>query len=188
MFETRSERGASWPASQETFLISRPNPRNETGMMQAAVRVLGWVVAAAIVLGAAPRVPGGEPAPGVPQTPETRTLSPEEAGQALERDWLFQAMGEPLLPRAAKEIGWARDLAARLARQRPAACARRVARRRLAPPLAAAEARQFLAAPSTCPMGTFSSRRRAATRTCAAGRSSTPTSLPGATPTAATST
>jgi hypothetical protein len=63
-------------------------------MMQAAARVLGWVVAAAIVLGAAPRVPGGEPAPGGPQTPETRTLSADEAGQALERDWLFQAMGE----------------------------------------------------------------------------------------------
>ena len=96
-----------------------PGEGREKRWTSTAVRVLGWVVAAAIVLGAAPRAPGEEPAPGGPQTPETRTLSAEEAGQALERDWLFQAMGEPLLPRAAKEIGWARDLAARLARQRP---------------------------------------------------------------------
>lgn len=31
-------------------------------------------------------------------------------------DWLFQAEGQPLLPRAIREIGWARELAARLAR------------------------------------------------------------------------
>ena len=49
-----------------------------------------------------------------PKTPETRTLTPAEANAALERDWLFQAMGEPLLQRAAKEIGWARELAARI--------------------------------------------------------------------------
>jgi len=34
----------------------------------------------------------------------------------LENDWLFQAMGEPLLGRAAKEIGWERQLAERLSR------------------------------------------------------------------------
>ncbi|HRR79592.1 MAG TPA: hypothetical protein P5118_05335, partial [Planctomycetota bacterium] len=50
-----------------------------------------------------------------PTTPETRTLTPAEADAALERDWLFQAMGEPLLQRAAKEIGWTRSLAQRLA-------------------------------------------------------------------------
>ncbi len=49
------------------------------------------------------------------QTPDTRTLTSEEANRALERDWLFQAMGEPLLDRATKEIAWARDLAKRLA-------------------------------------------------------------------------
>ncbi len=54
------------------------------------------------------------------ETPETRTLTAEEAARALERDWLFQAMGEPLPTRAAKEIGWARELAERLDRQRPA--------------------------------------------------------------------
>jgi len=53
---------------------------------------------------------------GEPATPETRTLAEAEAKAALERDWLFQAMGEPLLPRAAREIGWTRELAARLAR------------------------------------------------------------------------
>ena len=51
-----------------------------------------------------------------PSTPETRTLSDAEATAALERDWLFQAMGEPLLERTAKEIGWARELSGRLAR------------------------------------------------------------------------
>jgi len=50
-----------------------------------------------------------------PATPPTRTLSPKEAAAALERDWLFQAMGKPLGERAMEEIGWARALAARLA-------------------------------------------------------------------------
>jgi hypothetical protein len=51
-----------------------------------------------------------------PTTPETRTLTREEAEAALERDWLFQAMGKPLAERAREEIGWARELAGRLAR------------------------------------------------------------------------
>lgn len=59
-------------------------------------------------------------ADGAPQTPPTRTLTTAEAEQALQRDWLFQAMGEPLLPRAVQELGWARDLAARLRRHWPA--------------------------------------------------------------------
>ncbi len=50
-----------------------------------------------------------------PTTPETRTLTPDEAAAARRRDWLFQAMGEPLGQRALKEIGWARALADRLA-------------------------------------------------------------------------
>ncbi len=49
-----------------------------------------------------------------PQTPPTRTLTEAEATAVVERDWLFQAMDEPLLQRARQEIGWARDLAARL--------------------------------------------------------------------------
>ncbi len=52
--------------------------------------------------------------PGEARTPETRALSQEDAARILERDWLFQAMGEPLLDRSAQEIGWARELAARL--------------------------------------------------------------------------
>ena len=55
-----------------------------------------------------------------PQEPETRAHTPAEATAALEHDWLFQAMREPLLQRAAKEIGWARALAERLARGAPA--------------------------------------------------------------------
>jgi len=51
-----------------------------------------------------------------PATPETRTLGPEEAAAALERDWLFQAEGQALAGRAAHEIAWARELATRLVR------------------------------------------------------------------------
>jgi len=50
-----------------------------------------------------------------PQTPPTRTLTEAEARTAVERDWLFQAMDEPLLQRAGQEIGWASELADRLA-------------------------------------------------------------------------
>jgi len=50
-----------------------------------------------------------------PTTPQTRTLSSQEATGALERDWLFQAMGKPLPERTLDEIRWTRDLAARLA-------------------------------------------------------------------------
>ena len=48
------------------------------------------------------------------KTPETRTLDPEQAAAALQRDWIFQAAGAPLAERALEEIGWARELAARL--------------------------------------------------------------------------
>ncbi|MGQ9592493.1 MAG: HzsA-related protein, partial [Planctomycetota bacterium] len=55
-----------------------------------------------------------------PSTPETRALAEAEAEAALERDWLFQAMGRPLRERALEEIGWARELAKRIAaRERP---------------------------------------------------------------------
>ena len=53
-------------------------------------------------------------------TPKTRTLTSEEAIRVLQRDWLFQAMGQPLTIRAAKEIDWARQLADRLTRKQPA--------------------------------------------------------------------
>jgi hypothetical protein len=50
------------------------------------------------------------------ETPETRTLTAREAESVSQRDWLFQAMGQPLLSRAAQEIAWARELARRLTR------------------------------------------------------------------------
>ena len=43
-----------------------------------------------------------------PKTPETRALTAGEADAAMQRDWLFQAMGRPLAKRAAGEIAWAR--------------------------------------------------------------------------------
>ncbi len=70
------------------------------------------VTAVAIVCSLAVSVWGA----GLAGTPETRTLTAEEADQATQRDWLFQAMGEPLSQRAAKEIVWTRELAARLTR------------------------------------------------------------------------
>jgi len=51
------------------------------------------------------------------RTPKTTTLTAAEATETLRRDWLFQAMGEPLPERTAKEIGWARKLAQRIARR-----------------------------------------------------------------------
>jgi len=71
----------------------------------------------AVVVGVSAAPAGNLPVDkGEARTPETRTLTAEEAAEALERDWLFQAMGEPLLDRAEKEIAWARELAERLAR------------------------------------------------------------------------
>lgn len=49
-----------------------------------------------------------------PETPETRTLTPEQARDALVRDWMHQAEGVPLKTRIREEIQWARDLAARI--------------------------------------------------------------------------
>lgn len=51
-----------------------------------------------------------------PATPPTRALTAREAEEALQRDWYFQAEGKPLGTRAAEEIVWTRQLAARLAR------------------------------------------------------------------------
>ena len=92
----------------------------------AGTPVGGWKAFAAIpdaakkALAQAPRPRGiyeeYAPAPPVlPTIPETRTLTPAEATAILERDWLLQAEGKPLAARARAEIGWARDLAARLA-------------------------------------------------------------------------
>ena len=60
--------------------------------------------------------PGNEtPAPWVaPSTPETRTLTAEEARKMMERDWLHQAGGTAAPGWIKAEIGWARDIAARI--------------------------------------------------------------------------
>lgn len=50
----------------------------------------------------------------VPQTPETRTRTSEEARALLESDWLFQADGHPTVERIRQEILWTRELIDRL--------------------------------------------------------------------------
>jgi hypothetical protein len=55
--------------------------------------------------------------PGVVETPTTRAYSVAEAAQLIEFDWLFQAHGEPLHRRTAREIEWTRELAQRLTHQ-----------------------------------------------------------------------
>ena len=54
-----------------------------------------------------------------PSTPPTRDLSAAEARAALERDWLHQADGKASAERIRSEIGWARELAARIEAARP---------------------------------------------------------------------
>ena len=78
-----------------------------TGLLLTAMPLLGGEIYLPTDLGEA-------------RTPETRTLSAEEEAQVMGCDWLFQAMGEGLLQRSAKEIGWTRELAARLATKTPA--------------------------------------------------------------------
>jgi len=88
--------------------------------MKTATPILKRIVALSLAASCAPLVLADNlPLPkGEARTPETRALNAEEAALALERDWLFQAMGEPLLERTAQEIAWARELAARLSRHR----------------------------------------------------------------------
>ncbi|NIA14194.1 MAG: hypothetical protein GWP08_08935 [Nitrospiraceae bacterium] len=54
-----------------------------------------------------------------PATPETRPLTADEARDVLERDWLFQADGQPAPKRIRDEIQWARRLAGRIERAHP---------------------------------------------------------------------
>ncbi len=95
----------------------------ESGEMMtrtAACRVALVLFVFAICVQSAAGWENGVPATdGKVRTPETRTLTAEEATRVLQQDWLFQAMGEPLLDRAGKEIGWARQLADRLTRGQP---------------------------------------------------------------------
>jgi len=73
-----------------------------------------WAASLAVALAPAGWVSGTVAVGAEPGTPATRTLSAADADGVLQRDWLFQAMGEPLAGRAAKEIGWARKLAGRI--------------------------------------------------------------------------
>jgi hypothetical protein len=54
------------------------------------------VLVCASVCGSAARAANLPLPRGEARTPETRTLTAQEATQTLENDWLFQAMGEPL--------------------------------------------------------------------------------------------
>jgi hypothetical protein len=49
-----------------------------------------------------------------PQTPPLEELTAEKAQQALRRDWLYQADGKVTPERVRQEIGWTRELAARI--------------------------------------------------------------------------
>jgi hypothetical protein len=99
--------------------------------MKAALPLLGillWSAGGAFAQAARP--PGaGKPAeaqgklspagPGVvvprADVPDARPLASDQARALLEWDWLYQADGNPFAQRSLAEIGWARDLAARLA-------------------------------------------------------------------------
>lgn len=54
-----------------------------------------------------------------PETPQTRSLTAEEAREMLRRDWLHQADQNPTPERIKAEIGWTRQLAARIAAVHP---------------------------------------------------------------------
>lgn len=102
---------------------SMPRLENADGLPRAQWRAYADLPESERALLAAQRAQAMAP-PGIylpyqyvdPTTPETRQLTPEEARAALERDWLFQAEGQPLGARARAEIGWALTLAARLMR------------------------------------------------------------------------
>ena len=49
-----------------------------------------------------------------PETPVTKDLTADEARATTERDWLFQADGQPTGDRIRQEIAWTRQLAARI--------------------------------------------------------------------------
>ena len=89
----------------------------------SAIRIAAvWTVATA-VLTAGGGAWAGEKAP-IPfppraDVPDERPLSPENARRLLEWDWLYQADGKATVGRSLAEVGWARELGERLARQSP---------------------------------------------------------------------
>ena len=68
-----------------------------------------WLAANAILRAPHPPAP-----PARPFEPSTRDLSPPQAAEVLQSDWLFQADNNPTVERALQEVGWTRELAARL--------------------------------------------------------------------------
>ena len=60
------------------------------------------------------RYPFGRLLGRVDPEPETKTVSEVQGKKVIERDWLMQAEGECLGERALAEIGWARQMAARI--------------------------------------------------------------------------
>ena len=79
-----------------------------------------------------------------PETPVTKDLSADEARATTERDWLFQADGQPTAERIRQEIAWTRQLAARLEANSHGAV-------RLAEPLAELDGLEKQAAALTAP-------------------------------------
>ncbi len=73
-----------------------------------------WILAAGPQIQFRPRIHEAVAPYVSPRTPPTRTLSPAEAQEALERDWLFQADGHPTVRRTREEIGWTEELIRRL--------------------------------------------------------------------------
>jgi len=78
-----------------------------------------------LILGAGPRIQfrpvvQEAVAPYVrPETPVTRSLSAEEGREALQRDWLHQADGNPTPERIKSEVQWTRELAERIRAAHP---------------------------------------------------------------------
>ncbi|MDR1141171.1 MAG: hypothetical protein LBL62_05720, partial [Planctomycetaceae bacterium] len=54
-----------------------------------------------------------------PETPPVKDRTADETQKLLETEWLFQCNGKPTVERSLQEIGWARNLAARILKQYP---------------------------------------------------------------------
>ncbi len=89
-------------------------------MLISQVGERGWIgdlariPFAALVLTTTAAVSVGEDRAG---TPETRTLTEEEADAVLRHDWQFQADNAPTVSRIRQEIRWARQMAVRLSKR-----------------------------------------------------------------------
>jgi hypothetical protein len=54
-----------------------------------------------------------------PATPPVKNKTPEEAKTIIETEWLFQCDNKPTVARSIQEIGWTKNLAARILKQYP---------------------------------------------------------------------